>query len=77
MRKAYGVFAGEAKQVDTDYAPSTVNTGGYAATIGAWSALFPTVIRILCFLHAWLRIRDRSKTLDNFFELGTQDAEGE
>jgi len=71
LQVAYGVFAEEAKQVDPDYAPSTVNTDGYAATIGAWSALFPTVIRILCFLHAWLRIRDRSKTLENFFDLGT------
>ena len=70
LQAAYGVFAEEAKQVDSDYAPSTVNTDGYAATIGAWSALFPMVILIRCFLHAWLRIRDRSKTLANFFELG-------
>ena len=70
LQVAYGVFAEEAKQVDPDYAPSTVNTDGYASTIGAWRALFPTVTLILCFLHAWLRIRDRSKTLENFFELG-------
>ena len=28
---AYGVFAEEARQVESDYAPSTVNTDGYAA----------------------------------------------
>jgi hypothetical protein len=71
LQVAYGVFAEEAKQVDPEYAPSTVNTDGYASTIGAWRALFPTVTLILCFLHAWLRIRDRSKTLENFFDLGT------
>ena len=35
LQAAYGVFAEEAKQVDPEYAPSTVNTDGYAATIGA------------------------------------------
>jgi hypothetical protein len=71
LQKAYGVFAEEAKEVEPKYAPSTVNTDGYAGTIGAWSALFPMVVLIRCFLHAWLRIRDRSKTLANFFDLGT------
>jgi hypothetical protein len=72
LKASYGVFAREAKEVDPEYAPSTVNTDGYAATIGAWQALFPMVVLIRCFLHAWFRIRDRSKTLENFFELGTK-----
>jgi hypothetical protein len=70
LKEGYEVFALEAKEVESEYAPSTVNTDGYAGTIGAWLALFPMVITIRCFLHAWLRIRDRSKTLANFFELG-------
>ena len=70
LKKAYGVFKEEVLAIEPEYAPSTVNTDGYAGTIGAWRVLFPTVTLILCFLHAWLRIRDRSKTLANFFELG-------
>jgi hypothetical protein len=70
LKEGYEVFAMEAKEVEPEYAPSTVNTDGYAGTIGAWAVLFPMVAFIRCFLHAWLRIRDRSKTLANFFELG-------
>ena len=65
-----GVFKEEAKQVDSQYAPKTVNTDGWGGTIGAWSALFPMIVIIRCFLHAWLRIRERGKKLENFFELG-------
>jgi hypothetical protein len=37
----------------------------------AWAALFPTIVLIRCFLHAWLSIRDRSKNLKAlFFEIG-------
>jgi hypothetical protein len=70
LKEGYEVFVKEAKEVEPEYAPSTVNTDGYAGTIGAWLVLFPMVTFIRCFLHAWLRIRDRSKTLANFFELG-------
>ena len=70
LTEGYEVFAMEAKEVEPKYAPSTVNTDGDAGTIGVWTVLFPTVVLIRCFLHAWLRIRDRSKTLANFFELG-------
>ncbi len=37
---------------------------------GAGQELFPTIVTILCFLHAWLRIRERGKKLENFFDLG-------
>jgi hypothetical protein len=71
LQKAYGVFKEEALVVDPKYAPSTVNTDGWGGTIGAWSALFPTITLLRCFLHAWLRIRDRAKTLkEKFFEIG-------
>lgn len=70
LKEAYGVFATEAKEVDPGYKPKTVNTDGFAATMGTWLALFPTVTIIRCFLHAWLRIRERGKKLENFFELG-------
>jgi hypothetical protein len=70
LKKAYGVFREEAIAVDPEYAPNTVNTDGWGGTMGAWRALFPLVVLIRCFLHAWLRIRERGKKLENFFELG-------
>ena len=60
LKQAYGVFAQEAQALDTDYAPQTVNTDGWQATQGAWKALFPHITVILCFLHAFLKIRDRA-----------------
>jgi hypothetical protein len=60
LEKAYGVFAREAQAVDADYVPQTVNTDGWQATQGAWKALFENVTLILCFLHAFLKIRDRT-----------------
>jgi hypothetical protein len=71
LKKAYGVFKDEALVVDPKYAPSTVNTDGWGGTIGAWTALFVNIVLIRCFLHAWLRIRERSKNLkEMFFEIG-------
>ncbi|MEE4379649.1 MAG: hypothetical protein V2J55_19350 [Candidatus Competibacteraceae bacterium] len=60
LTPAYGVFAEEATALDPDYAPETVNTDGWAATQGAWQALCPTTTLILCFLHAFLKIREHA-----------------
>jgi hypothetical protein len=71
LKNAYGVFKEEALEVEPDYAPKTVNTDGWSGTIGAWSALFTNITMIRCFLHAWLRIRERAKNLkEQFFEIG-------
>ncbi|HEY5747443.1 MAG TPA: hypothetical protein VIU12_15295 [Chryseolinea sp.] len=70
LEKAYGVFASEAQAVDADYAPETVNTDGWPATQNAWKALFDQITVILCFLHAWIKIRDRAKKA--FGELGQE-----
>ncbi len=68
VEKASGVFASEARAVDAAYAPETVNTDGGQATQGAWKALFTQITVILCFLHAFLKIRDRAtKTLGDAF----------
>ena len=68
LEKAYGVFASEAQVLGADYAPQTVNTDGWQATQGAWKALFTHITVILCFLHAFLKIRDRAtKTLGEAF----------
>ena len=60
LESAYGVFASEAQVLDADYAPETVNTDGWQATQNAWKALFKQITVILCFLHAFLKIRDRT-----------------
>jgi hypothetical protein len=68
LEKAYGVFASEARTLDANYAPQTVNTDGWQATQGAWKALFTHITVILCFLPAFLKIRDRAtKTLGDVF----------
>jgi len=60
LTTVYGVFAEEARALAPAYQPETVNTDGWAATQAAWKALFPTVTVILCFLHAFLKVRDRA-----------------
>ena len=61
LTEAYGVFAHEAQILDADYTPETVNTDGWWATQKAFVALFATVVPILCFLHGFLKIRDRCR----------------
>ncbi len=73
LTEAYGHFKTEAQNVDPDYAPRTVNTDGWTATLAAWQALFPLIVGILCFLHSFLKIRDRCKRMkDHYPELKTR-----
>lgn len=73
LTKGYGVFKKEVHEIDSEYCPKTVNTDGWKGTQGAWLALFPTIVILRCFLHAWLSIRDRAKNLkDQFFDLGSR-----
>jgi hypothetical protein len=67
LKAAYGVFRDEARDVTPAYTPETVSTDGWKGTQAAWTALFPTVVLLLCFLHAWLKIRDRAKHLKEQF----------
>jgi len=68
--EGYGVFKQEALNLQSDYQVKTVNTDGWAATQKAWSMLFENVSVIECFLHAFLKVRDRAtKKLDKYFEL--------
>ena len=68
LEAAYGVFRDEARRLDPEYRPETVNTDGWPATQAAWRALFKGVTLILCFLHAFLKIRDRAKHLKETFD---------
>ena len=56
LQAAYGVFAQEARELNPDYQPQTVNTDGWEATQKAWKNLFSGVTLILCFLHTILSI---------------------
>ncbi|MDQ2877433.1 MAG: hypothetical protein M3Y33_22545, partial [Actinomycetota bacterium] len=70
---AYGVFLEEARDVDPGYTPETVNTDGWKGTQAAWAALAPAVVLLRCFLHAWLKIRDRAKNLgQTFYDLSAR-----
>jgi hypothetical protein len=68
LTKAYGVFRDEARCLDPEYRPETVNTDGWPATQAAWRALFKGVTLILCFLHAFLKIRERAVHLKETFD---------
>lgn len=67
LTEAYQHFKEEAQAVKPDYAPETVNTDGWNATQRAWSNLFPMIIILECFLHAFIKIRDRAKHLKETF----------
>ena len=55
------MFAAEARDVAPEYAPQTVNTDGWASTRNAFQTLFPLITVVLCFLHWFLKIRDRCR----------------
>jgi hypothetical protein len=61
LTEAYGVFQEECLDVKPNYSPKTVNTDGWIATQNALKKLFPTIAVILCFLHGFLKIRDRCR----------------
>lgn len=61
LKVAYGEFAAEAREVNVEYTPQTVGVDGWWATRNALRAGFPTIVTILCFLHRFLKIRDRCR----------------
>lgn len=61
LQKAYGVFKYETQCIKPAYTPETVNIDGWKATRNAWSSLFASVVIIYCFLHVFIKIRDRAK----------------
>jgi hypothetical protein len=72
LTEAYQHFKDEALQLDPEYQPETVNTDGWEATQKAWRSLFPLIILIECFLHAFIKIRERGKHLKETFRLLSQ-----
>lgn len=67
LKKAYGIFAEEARNVDPAYKPDSVNIDGWPATKAAWLAIFASVYVVLCFLHAFIKIRARCKHMGQTF----------
>lgn len=61
LKDAYQVFKDEAQCLKPDYTPTTVNMDGWKATRNAWKFLFCSVVIICCFLHVFIKIRDRAK----------------
>lgn len=69
LTQAYSVFKEEVIALCPDYQVDSVNVDGWWATHNAWRALFPTITIVECFLHAYLKIRDRAtKPLASFFD---------
>jgi hypothetical protein len=62
LEQAYGEFKREALRLNPNYAPTTLTLDGWRQTKEAWLRLFPTLIIIRCFLHAFLRIRERCRS---------------
>ena len=60
LEKAYSAFKQEAQILNPDYRPETVNTDGWLPTRNAWKALFPGITLLMCLLHVFISIRDRS-----------------
>ena len=70
LTEAYGVFRDEARRLDPEYRPETVNTDGWPATQAARRALSQGVTLVLCFLHSSLKVRDRAVHMkEAFFDL--------
>lgn len=61
LTEGYKVFKEEAHNLNPSYEPETVNVDGWDATTLSWRSLFPTISIMLCFLHAFLSVRNVSK----------------
>lgn len=69
LQEGYALFQKEALDIKANYEPTSVNTDGWPATQNVWQNLFPTIAVIECFLHAFIKVRDRAtKKLESFFE---------
>lgn len=61
LKNAYNHFKQEVQILNEDYKPTTVNLDSWKPTQKAWKTIFSRTIIILCFLHIYIKIRDRSK----------------
>jgi hypothetical protein len=61
LTSAYKVFKDECQDLNPTYSAKTVNIDGWKPTHNAWSCLFKSIVIIFCFLHIFIKIRDRGK----------------
>ena len=61
LTAVYQVFAEEAADMEPQWQPESINTDGWKATRNSLRRLFPQVLLVPCFLHGFLKIRDRSR----------------
>ena len=67
--EAYGVFKKEALHLETGYKPDSINLDGWKAGSKAWKNLFKNITIIVCFLHGFIKIRDRAlKRMKDVFQ---------
>ena len=66
LTKAYSVFANESRNIDPGYTPKSVNIDGWDATKLAMSTLFTGIVIIYCFLHGFIKIRNRCRKSEIF-----------
>lgn len=70
LRSAYGVFKTEVLAIIADYQPFTISTDGWMATQNALKFLFDKAKIVECYLHAYLKVRDRAtKKLKEFYQV--------
>lgn len=67
LTQAYGEFQQEARALNPDYEPQSVNTDGWEGTQLAWQNLFPGITLVLCFLHTVLGIQQCCRRMSAFF----------
>lgn len=61
LTDSYKVFKDESQNLKPTYSPKTVNIDGWRSTHNAWLNLFTSISVIYCFLHIFIKIRDRGK----------------
>jgi hypothetical protein len=61
LANAYGIYKEKTQCIKSDYTPETVNTDGWLSSQNASKSIFPYIFLINCFLHVFIKIRDRSK----------------
>ena len=61
LQAAYGEFAAEARDVSPEYTPKTVSVDGWPSTRNAFLEWFQNIAIVLCFLHGFIKIRDRGR----------------
>jgi len=68
LHQAYSVFKNEALNVEPEYKPHTINCDGWLPLQNALKQLWTKVKLIQCFLHGFIKVRDRAtKKLQSTF----------